>query len=222
MKLIRIAVGTLLGGTMLLPVVSNAQSLYIDPPHQHIAHRPYNGVETLTLNLIVDGGIANAVAWGTSITLADTTTLQFVTDFGGTGKPFKSSQPYFDTDLSDPFVANSNTLSLNFANFSPGTKFNRNGLVTLGQFQVQVLKEPNYPNDSNFGGLLSVLGLDVPPFGTAVQDDMGNNLLHYAFGATITSRPPTPEPSAWMMLLSGVAVGGLFFHRRVRNQATTA
>ncbi|KAG8526073.1 uncharacterized protein KY384_000065 [Bacidia gigantensis] len=97
-------------------------------------------------------------------------TLQFAQNFGGTGKPFLSTTPFFDTDLSDSYNANSGTLSLNFANFTPGATLGNNGPVTLGQFQVLVLKEPNYPSDASFGGRITLNPtLDAPPFGSGVQ-----------------------------------------------------
>jgi hypothetical protein len=198
----------------LLPVAGGAQTLYIDPPHRHIANRPWNGVEILTLSLMVDGGIASSVAWGTTITLADTNTLQFVQNFGGAGKPFRSTNPFFERDLSPQYAANSGTLSLNFVNFTPGATLGDDDLVTLGQFQVRVLQEPNYPDDFPFGGRINLAGLEVPPFGSAVQDEFGNNLLVAAFGASVTSRPPTPEPSTWLTMISGITMGLLILHRR--------
>lgn len=220
MNISKIALGGLAGWMALWPVVSHAQSLYIDPPRQHIVNRPWNGVETLTFNLLVDGGIASSIAWGTTITLQDTTTLQFVQDFGGAGKPFKSTQPFFDTNLSASYVANSGTLPLFFANFTPDTTLGNSGLVTLGQFQVRVLKEPNYP-EAFFGGRITLDSLlDAPPFGSAVLDELGNNLIVGAYGAAITSRPPTPEPSAWLTMLSGMGIGLLFLRRRTNTHRT--
>ena len=203
----------------LLPVVSGAQSLYINPPHQHLLNRPWNGVETLTLSLIVDGGIASSVSWGTTITLADTSTLQFVQDFGGTGKPFLSTLPFFDTDLSDPYAANSGAISLNFANFTPGATLGNNGPVILGQFQVRVLKEPNYPSDASFGGRITLDSLlDAPPFGSGVFDELGNNLIVSASGGNITSRPPSPEPSSWLAMGTGTLMGAFWLRRRKAGQ----
>jgi hypothetical protein len=218
-NLFRIALCMIPGVLALFPVASGAQSLYITPPRQHIANRPWNGVETLTLSLMVDSGIASAVAWGTTITLPDTSTLQFVQDFGGAGQPFRPADPFFDTNLSDPYAANSGTLALTFANFTPGATLGNNGLVTLGQFQVRVLKEPNYPNDIPFGGRItldSILG--APPFGSGVFDELGNNLILGAYGAAITSRPPTPEPAAWLTMGSGIAMGLLCLRRRGRRR----
>jgi hypothetical protein len=214
MKVFRTVVRALPGLLAFVAAASGAQSLYINPPHQHIASRPWNGVETLTLSLIVDGGIASAVAWGTTITLMDTDTLRFMPNFGGTGKPFKSTNPFFDTNLSDPYVANSGTLSLNYVNFTPGAVLGNDGPVTLGQFQVQVLREPNYPDDFPFGGRITLAGLEVPPFGSAVQDAFGNNLLDVAFGASVTSRPPSPEPSTWLTMIIGAGTGILMLRRR--------
>lgn len=215
----RITRCALIGMLALSPVVSGAQSLYITPPHQHIANRPYNGVETLTLSLVVDGGIASSVAWGTTITLVDTSTLQFVQNFGGAGQPFLPTESFFDTDLSDPYAANSGILSLTFANFTPGATLGNNGQVILGQFQVRVLKEPNYPEAGSFGGRITLDSLlDAPPFGSGVFDELGNNLILGAYGATITSRPPTPEPAAWLTMGSGVGIGLLFLRRRSRRK----
>lgn len=213
----QIAICGITGLLALLPTGSHAQSLYIDPPRQHITNRPWNGVETLTISLIVDGGIASSVAWGTTITLQDTATLQFVQDFGGAGKPFRSLQPFFDTDLSDPYAANSGTLPLFFASFTPETTLGNNGLITLGQFQVRVLREPNYPENGNFGGRITLDPLlDAPPFGSGVLDELGNNLIVGAYGAAVTSRPPTPEPSAWLTMASGAGMGLLLLRRRRR------
>jgi hypothetical protein len=206
----------MVGLVALLPLGSGAQSLFINPPRQHIANRPWNGVETLTLNLVVDSGIASSVAWGTTIALADTNTLQFVQDFGGADKPFRSLQPFFDTDLSDPYAANSGTLSLFYTNLTPGATLDREGFVTLGQFQVRVLREPNYPDDIPFGGRINLAALEAPPFGSAVLDELGNNLIVGVSGASVTSRPPTPEPSAWLTMLSGATIGLLMLRRRRR------
>ncbi len=213
----QLALRGILGLLAFLPVVSRAQSLFINPPHQHIVNRPYNGVETLTLSLVVDSGIADSVAWGTTITLTDTQTLRFVPDFGGAGKPFRSLQPFFDTDLSDPYTANSGTLPLFFSNFTPGATLSNDGFVTLGQFQVQVLREPNYPGDLPFGGRIELAALEAPPFGSGVLDELGNNLIVNASGATITSRPPSPEPSTWLTMATGVGIGLLFLRRRGRK-----
>jgi hypothetical protein len=214
--------GAALGLLAFAASVSNAQSLYITPPRQHIANRPFSGVETLTLDLVVDGGIGSAVAWGTQITLVDTSTLRFVPNFGGTNMPFRSTQSFFDMDLSDAWTPGSGSLSLNFANFTPGEVLGSNGMVTLGQFQVQVLQEPNYPSDFPFGGRIELASLDVPPFGSAVQDEFGNNLLDAAFGASITSRPPTPEPSTWLTMICGAGVGLLMLRRKRKFEVISA
>jgi hypothetical protein len=216
-------------GLSLLTLMSakdvQSQTLSIDPPRQHIANRPFNGVETLTLNLVVDFGIQDAVAWGTDITLADTATLEFVPDFGGAGTPFKSTQPFFDTDFSDYSDAGVGDgdaiLHLNFLNFAdPDATFGQAGRVTLGQFQVRVKQEPNYPGDANFGGAILLSDLGSPPFGTAVQDMDGNNLLISVGSAAITSRPPTPEPSAWLTMLLGTSIGALLLRRKAAKQTT--
>jgi hypothetical protein len=206
MNIIRTVAFALMGLLTFLPITAHAQSLYIDPPHQHIANRPWNGVEILTLTLSVDGGIASSVAWGTTITLADTNTLQFVQNFGGNGKPFHSTNSFFDRDLSPLYAANSGTLSLNFVNFTPGATLGHDGPVTLGQFQVRVLQEPNFRDDFPFGGRINLAGLEVPPFGSAVQDEFGNNLLDAAFGASVSSRPPSPEPSSWLVMVGGIGM----------------
>lgn len=218
-NLFRIALYALPGVLALVPVMSGAQSLYITPPRQHIANRPFSGVETLTLSLIVDGGIASSVAWGTTITLTDTGTLQFVQDFGGAGQPFRPAASFFNTDMSDPYSANSGTLALTYANFTPGAMLGDNGQITLGQFQVRVLREPNYPENGNFGGRITLDPLlDAPPFGSGVFDELGNNLIVGAYGAAITSRPPSPEPSTWVTMASGTLMGMFWLRRRGRKQ----
>ena len=199
-----------------------SQTLLIDPPRKHLDNRPFNGIETHTISLMVDFGIERAVAWGTDITLANTSILEFVPDFGGTGVPFKSTQSFFETDFSDysdaPIGDGDAILHLNYMNFSdPTSVFGKTGLVTLGQFQVRVKGEPNYPEGANFGGLISLSGLDIPPDGSAVQDSDGNNLLLAVNNGVITSRPPTPEPSAWLTILSGVGIGTLMLRRKQRR-----
>jgi hypothetical protein len=214
-----------LGGLCALSIRKDAQAqtLYLDPPRQHIVNRPFNGAETLTLSLMVDFGIEDAVAWGTDITLADTSTLEFVPDFGGPGKPFKSTQPFFDTDFSDYSDADSGDgdaiLHLNFLNFAdPSATFGQAGQVMLGQFQVKVKQEPGYPGDPNFGGAILLSDLGSPPFGSAVEDMDGNNLLISVGDAAITSRPSTPEPSSWITMLFGTGLGALLLRRRAGIQ----
>ena len=217
MNLRHTSASALLSLLALVPLSANAQTLYINPPRQHITNRPWNGVETFTLSLMVDGGIASSVAWGTTITLMDTSTLQFVQTYGGTGKPFKTTNSFFDRDLSPQYAANSGTLALNFVNFTPDATLGNNGFVKLGEFQVRVLKEPNFPDDFPFGGRINLAGLEVPPFGSAVQDAFGNNLLDAAFGASIASRPPSPEPSTWVTMVSGTGIGWLMLRRRSKK-----
>ncbi len=201
-------------GAIFLPSVQ-AQTLYLDPPRQHIANRPYNGVETLTLSLMVDFGIQDSVAWGTTLTLDNTSILEFVPDFGGVGVPFRSTQSFFDTDFSD--YSNS-ILHLNFANFAdPLATLGQAGQVMLGQFQVRVKGEPGYPGNTGYGGSVTLGELGIPPFGSAVQDMDGNNLLILASGALITSRPPTPEPSAWLTFFVGTGMGMLVLRRKANK-----
>jgi len=208
-------------GAIFVPNVQ-AQTLYLDPPRQHLNNRPYSGVETLTLNLMVDFGIQDAVAWGTSISLGNTSILEFVPDFGGAGIPFRSTQSFFDTDFSDYSDAgigdNDAILHLNFVNFAdPTATLGQAGQVVLGQFQVRVKGEPGYPGEAGFGGLVDLSTLGIPPFGSAVQDFDGNNLLILASGASITSRPATPEPSAWLTLLVGTGMGAYVLRRKANK-----
>jgi hypothetical protein len=201
---------------------AGAQTLYIDPPRTHVSTRPFTPGEILTLDLVVDGGIRTAVSWGTDLTIADTGTLQFVPDYGGTNRPFKSLQPFFNTDLSAPYTAGSAMLNLDFLNFTPGATLGLDGPVTLGKFQVKVLKEPGFPpgdappNGPDFwnNAVIALDSLEIPPFGSAVQDADGNNLLTAEFGTTITSRPPSPEPAGWLAMTCGIGSGLMLLRRR--------
>jgi hypothetical protein len=218
-----------LGAALTSTAAVQAQTLFLDPPRRHLTNRPYNGVETLTINLMVDFGIERAVGWGTDIALGNTQYIEFVPDFGGAGKPFLSTQSFFDTDFSDYSDAgigdNDAILHLTFVNFAdPSATFGNSGRVTLGQFQVRIKGEPGYPdfnlvNDPNApfwrDTSITLSPLGIPPDGSAVQDIDGNNLLVAASGAVITSRPPTPEPAAWLTMAMGVG-GMLFLRRRAR------
>ena len=183
--------------------------------------------DILTFSLVVDGGVGTAVAWGTDISFANNTVmvgnftlpvLAFVPDFGGTNQPFKSTQPFFDTDLSDQSDFANGNLHLYFANFTPGAILGTNDKVTLGQFQVQIQNTPGPCDtdptvDCNAADIvLSPLG--IPPDGSAVQDEDGNNLLQGISGARVTKRPPSPEPAGWLTMLAGTGIGLLALRRK--------
>ena len=200
-------------------------TLRLGPPRTHVANRPYqapgaaNNFDLLTLNLIADGGIQTAVSWGTTLHLANTSVLEFA-DFAGTSSPFKSSQPYFNQNFSPTFSAGSATLNLSFFNFNSSASLNISGPVILGQVQIQVLKEPGFPDypDSVYpvawtNAVISLAAPGIPPNGSAIQDQYGNNLVNAVGGATITSKAVTPEPSAWLTLTTGFLFG-LFLYRR--------
>lgn len=197
---------------------AQAQTLFLNPPRFHLNNRPFNGTETHTISLIVDFGMERAVSWGTDISLGSTSLLEFVPDFGGAGKPFKSTQSFFGadySDYSDAGIADGDAiLHLNFLNLPPNGEFGQTGRVTLGQFQVRVKAEQNYPENANFGGYVNLSPLGSPPFGSAVEDIDGNNLLVAANGAVITSRPPSPEPSTWITMVCGVGMGWAMIRRR--------
>ncbi len=214
---ISMALSGLLAGMCLAP--ANAQTLFLDPPRQHISNRPFAGPETMILNLMVDGGIDRAVSWGTSLSLGNdvTSPLEFV-PFAGTSSPFRSTQAFFDTDFSLPFNTGDYTLNLFYLNLTPGAELGLTGTVTLGQVQVRVNSEPGYPGDADYGATVNVADLDIPSDGSAVQDSDGNNLLHSVNGASITSRPPTPEPASWLTPTFGI-IGYLLLRRRTRRAA---
>lgn len=213
-----ISCGMALSLMTLTSGVMQAQTLFLTPPRQHLANRPYSTPETLTLSLMVDFGMERAVSWGTDITLGSTSILEFVPDFGGAGKPFKSTQSYFNldySDYSDAGIADGDAiLHLSFLNLPPTGTFGQSGQVMLGQFQVKVKGEPNFPGDANFAGHVSLSPLGIPPEGSAVQDEFGNNLLQAASGAVLTSRPPSPEPSTWITMVCGVGMGWVMMRRR--------
>ncbi len=202
----------LIGGSALallgMGIGANAQVLQFTPPRASD-----NTNHLITFSLTVDRGAAPAVAWGTDLTLADPSTLQFVSDFGGAGKPFLSTQPFFDLDLSSAFTPGSATLNLNFLNSVSGLTLGGTGSVVLGQFQVRVLKDPGLS-----GSVISIADLATPPLGSALEDADGNNLLVGVSSGLVTQKFPSPEPEGWLAMASGSAMS-LYLLRRKRSRA---
>lgn len=193
-----------------VPAALSAQTLFLNPPRESIRVG-----ETLTLDLMVDQGIARAVAWGTQISLPDPSLLTFVPDFGGTNQPFRLAESFFNGNFSGGFVPGQTTLRLDFLNLTPNATLGNNGSVLLGQFQVQLLRDPGYGLPQTQSILLAELG--IPPRGSAVLDEDGNNLLIARNGAVVTSNPPNPEPSAGVFALAAGIAAWLRF-RRVKRR----
>lgn len=194
---------TLTGGT---------QTMFLTPPRVS----PSNAEGPVILDLAVDFGVGDAVSWGTTLTLLGGAPLQFV-NFSDNGLPFRSTNSFFDTDFSDYSQAGAGRLDLLFYNFTAGATLGDNGYVTLGQVQIQRTDFIDY-HTTTPNVLLS--GLDIPPLGSAVMDENGNNLLALINGAIITSNPPTPEPSAVVFLAAG-SLSVLSLRRR-RSRVTVS
>ena len=186
----------------------SAQTLFLNPPRESI-----HVGETLTFNLMVDQGIGRAVAWGTEITLPDPSLVSFVSDFGGANQPFRPAQAFFDGDFSTPFTPGQTSLRLNFLSLTPDTVLGNDNYVLLGQFQVQMLRDPGLSIPQTQSVLLADLG--IPPYGSAVFDEDGNNLLIAVNGGSVTGVPPNPEPSIGVFALAaGIAARLLLWRKR--------
>lgn len=202
---------------LLTTTVANAQVMLFIPQRMS-----GTAGTTLTFNVAVDGGIQNAVGWGTEILLGNNRMLEFVPDFGGTGKPFLSTQSFFDLDLSPTFAAGSANLNLSFLNLTEGATFGQNSYVILGQFQLLLKNDSQtgqqwiYPS---FAGVpVNFSDIGIPPDGSSIQDQDGNNMLLGLENAIVTPRPPSPEPSGWLAMLGGTGMA-YFAMRRRRSRA---
>lgn len=191
---------------------SHAQTLFVNPPQVDF-NEPTN---TPTLQLIVDRGIESAVGWGTTITLRDPVGMPnaHLLDFlpFSDGKYFhqgSSVGAFFDTDLSPNFVNGSPNLTLTFVNTLPDAILGQTGRVILGEFRIQINGDPGHP----LGAQVALAPLDYPPFGSAVVDATGDNLLIGVNGANV--RSPAPEPSAIVSFGTGIILFG-WLSRRTR------
>lgn len=205
-----------LGSSCSLP----AQTLFINPPRESLGLN-----EVFTFDLMVDRGIGTAIAWETHITLerpGGERYLEFVPDFGGSDKPFRNLQPFFNYDFSS-FSVSEDTLDLRFINFpidsssNPDGIFNNNEFVTLGQFQIRVLRDI-IPGLAHLPGVgINLAPREIPadpallPYRSTVFDEEGNNLLIAIESARVTSNPAglgsrsVPEPASWLVLSIGTA-----------------
>ena len=188
--------------------------------------------DPITFDIVVDGNIGAAVAWGTTSSFSDTN-MTYNMGYTQSGLPYRSLQPFFDTDFTDTSAIGDGHISFNFINTMPGANFGSNGYTELAEFQI--LLNPSTPVGIDLTVGLSALG--IPPSGTAVQDDSGNNLLlpidplnsadsvstsHlYITGGLrpswiIGTPTAVPEANGVLALLLGVAGGGRMFLRRRR------
>ena len=189
--------------------------------------------DPITFEIVADGHIGGAVAWGTTIALSDPLHLTYQPNFDGKGDPYRSLQPFFDMDFSDTSALGNGQLKLNFLNTTPGQNFGYNGIAPLAEFQA-VLGSGLSPG-TDLTVTLAQLG--IPPDGTAVQDSSANNILLPSDPAHPSNNVSTahiligggnghplfweiggaavPEPTGWLSLLSvatGVC-GGVFLRR---------
>jgi hypothetical protein len=187
----------------------------------------------ITLGVVVTGNIGSAVGWGTISALSDPLNMSYVPDYSGTGLPYRSLEPFFDFDFTDTSATSNGLLGFNFLNSSPGATYGFSGTATLAEFQV--LLNANTPSNTLL--TISLAPLGIPPLGSAVQDENGNNLLQptdpnapldnvataYLIvnsGAdwVISLTPPAtvPEPAGWLGLLAGTTGGAVLLRRRSR------
>ena len=187
----------------------------------------------ITLGVVATGNIGSAVSWGTISALSDPLHMTYVPNYSGTGLPYRSLEPFFDLDFTDTSATSNGLLSFNFLNSTPGATYGFSGYSPLAEFQV--LLGTNVPLNTLLTIDLAPLG--VPPLGSAVQDENGNNLLRPANPnapadnvATaylivnsgswrLSLEPPiqVPEPAGWLGLLGGTASVGLLLRRRSRT-----
>ncbi len=188
----------------------------------------------ITLDVVVTGNMGSAVSWGTIASLSDPLKMNYAPNYSGTGLPYISKEPFFDLDFTDTSSAGNGILSFNFLNSTPGQTFPFSQYTPLSEFQVQLGSVP-----SNTILTVSLAPLGIPPLGSAVQDDSGNNILlpadpnapldNVATAYIIINNgnwllspfPPVvvPEPAGWLTLLAGVA-GVSCLLRRSRKKST--
>ncbi len=201
----------------LLTADAHAQTLMFTPQRM-------SGVAgtTLTFDIAVYGDVSNAVGWGTEILLGNNRMLEFVPNFGGTNKPFLSTQSFFDLDLSADFTPGGANLNLSFLNTTLEMTFGANGYTVLGQFQL-LLKNDSQTGQTwtypSFAGVpVNFSDIGIPPDGSSIQDFDGNNMLLGLENALVTPRPPSPEPEGWIAMLGGIGMA-CFALRRRRSRA---
>ena len=125
----------------------------------------------ITFDIVATGDIGSAVAWGSTVALSDPLKMAYNTSYNG-GNLYRNLQPFFDLDLSDASNIGNGILKFNYLNSTPGTNLGTFGYVPLAEFQVNLSAAPS---SAFFTVGLGPLG--IPPNGSAVQDDQGNNLL---------------------------------------------
>ena len=209
--------------------VSEAQHLFlVSTAVQGLINDP------ITFNIVSEGPLGSAVSWGTIASLSDPLHMTYNSNYQASGLPYRTYQPFFDTDFTDISSLGNGVISFNFLNTTPGANFGDNGFVVLAEFQV--LLSSATPINTLLAVGLSPLG--IPPAGSAVQDDNGNNLLlptdptrpqdnvSTAFirvtggnlrplSWSIGPAVDVPEPGAVLALTLGV-VGGMGLLRRRR------
>lgn len=148
--------------------VSEAQHLFlVSKAVQGLINDP------ITFDIVSDGPLGSAISWGTTVSLSNPLYMTYNSNYLASGVPYKSFQPFFDLDLTDTSSVGNGAISFNFLNTTPGTNFGNDGFVVLAEFQV--LLSAATPVNTFLAVGLSPLG--IPPAGSAVQDDNGNNLL---------------------------------------------
>jgi hypothetical protein len=179
------AVGMLASMAALPAPAQSLGQLYLTPASQTQNGGPY------TFDIDVSGGAANAVAWGTNISI-DTSVLKF----NDSTSPVASTQPAF-TGLA-VLDADGDTATVTFNSFPPNV-LGSNGVTTLGTFTLDQVGAITAPTDIT----LSAVGF--PPNGSGVFDANSNQLIDSVAGAVInpTTGSPVPEPGAWALLGCG-------------------
>jgi hypothetical protein len=155
-------------------------------------------------------GATSVAALGTFNTTTDT--------FSGPAVTLSAGQ-----DLVKQIGFNGGAASISYANIQ--TEYMALGLAVPTVFDVFDAVVPvNFTSDSDFltaigtfpkGTVISAIGVNVSIGNNGKpQIDVFDNSWTTAGFVNTTGVPPIPEPSTWLMMLSGFGVFGAFFYRR--------